>query len=68
MTPLEALAAATYLPGKHLEKLNLTPGLGYITEGSQADLVILDKDFRDDINNTRAISTVITEGKIVERF
>jgi len=67
-TPIEALAAATYLPGKHLEKLNLTPGLGYIKEGAQADLVILNKDFRDDINNTRTISTVITEGKIVERF
>ena len=67
-TPIEALAAATYLPGKHLEKLNLTPGLGYITEGAQADLVILDKDFREDINNTREISTVIPAGKIVERF
>ncbi len=67
-TPIEAIAAATYLSGQYLEELKLTQGLGYITEGAQADLVILDKDFRDDINNTRTISTVITAGKIVERF
>jgi len=67
-TPIEALAAATYLPGRHLEKLNLIPGLGYLTEGAQADLVILDKDFRDDINNTREISTVISGGRVVTRY
>ncbi|WP_250656006.1 amidohydrolase family protein [Alkalimarinus coralli] len=66
-TPEEAVAAATYLPGRHLEKLNLTPGLGYITEGAKADLVMLDGDFREDINNTRKISMVIAGGKIVER-
>ena len=66
-TPEEAIAAATYLPGRYLEKLNLTPGLGYITEGAKADLLMLDGDFREDINNTRKISMVIADGKIVER-
>ena len=66
-TPIEAIAAATYLSGRYLEELNLTPGLGYIAEGAKADLLILNGDFREDINNTRKISMVIADGKVVER-
>lgn len=66
-TPIEAIAAATYLSGRYLEELNLTQGLGYIAEGAKADLLILDSDFREDINNTRKISMVIADGKLVER-
>ena len=66
-TPIEAIAAATYQSGRYLEELNLTPGLGYITEGAKADLLIIDGDFREDINNTRKISMVIADGKVVKR-
>ncbi len=66
-TPAEAVAAATSVSGDHLAVLTGEKGLGRIAEGGPADLVILNGDFREDIDRTQDIHTVISSGRIVAR-
>lgn len=66
-TPIEAVAAATYLPGKLYSNVTGQPRVGYLQEGLPADLLILKGDFRDDIRQTQYIDTIVLDGKIVER-
>jgi len=66
-SPIEAMAATTAASGDIIGRLTGTEGLGRIKEGGPADLVILDGDFREDINQTKNIRLVISNGRIVER-
>ncbi len=67
-TPLEAVASATYIPGKLYPSLTGQPRLGYLHAGLPADLVILNGDFRKDIRLTQKIHTVISRGKMIRRL
>jgi len=67
-SPIEAVAAATCVPGKLLETLTGIQGLGTIQVGKPADLVILNRDFRNDIRQTENIFMVISDGRIVDRM
>ena len=62
LTPTQALETATRKPAEFLGKLD---SLGTIERGKIADLVLLDADPLDNIHNTRRISTVILQGRIV---
>jgi len=66
-SPLEAVSAATYVPGKLYAKITDQPLLGYIREGAPADLLILNGDFRDDITQTQNIHVVVYKGKMIRR-
>jgi len=66
-TPEEAVMAATGVSGKWMETLTGTKGLGQIQSGGPADILILNKDFRQDIRQTENIYMVIANGRIVER-
>ncbi|RJP84771.1 MAG: hypothetical protein C4518_18165 [Desulfobacteraceae bacterium] len=66
-TPEEAVMAATAVSGKWMETLTGTQGLGLIKEGGPADILILNKDFRQDIRQTENIYMVIANGRIVDR-
>lgn len=67
-SPQEALAAATSVPAKYYSHMLDDPGIGYIVEGGPADLVILRDDFRDDIQNTASIDTIIQRGCVIKRL
>jgi imidazolonepropionase-like amidohydrolase len=67
-TPLEAVAAATYVPAKYYSSVLGKEGLGHIAEGAPADVVILNGDFRNDIRQTTNIDTVIMGGNIIHRM
>ena len=67
-TPQEAVAAATYIPGKLYTEMTGQPQLGYLQEGSPADLIILNGDFRKDISQTQNINTLILKGKLIQRI
>jgi len=60
--------AATGVSGKWMEILTGAKGLGRIQEGGPADIVILNKDFRQDIRQTENIYKIIANGRIVERL
>ena len=62
MSPAQTLATATSNPA---ELMNSNAGI--IEVGRRADLVILNKNPLVDIGNTRAIDTVIINGRVYER-
>ena len=64
LTTMQALESATRNPVLFLGKLN---SLGTIEQGKVADLLLLDASPLDDIHNTRRISAVILQGRIVPR-
>jgi imidazolonepropionase-like amidohydrolase len=66
-SPEEAVDAATSVSGQMLKRLTGVEGLGLIREGGPADLLILNKDFREDIRQTENIYMVIADGRIVDR-
>lgn len=66
-TPLEAVAAATSVSGQMLQQLSGAKGLGLIAEGGPADVLILNRDFREDIRQTENIYMVIANGRVVDR-
>ncbi len=63
LTAREALAAAT---GNYSEQLGWHE-LGMVAPGRRADLLVLDANPLEDIRNTTRISSVLLEGKIVDR-
>jgi outer membrane lipoprotein SlyB len=64
MTPLQALRSATILPAR----INgLGDSLGSIEEGKLADMVLLEANPLTDIRNTRKISAVIANGRLIDR-
>jgi imidazolonepropionase-like amidohydrolase len=64
LTPLAALQTATINPARFLGRL---AELGTVEPGKLADLVVLDRDPRLDIANTRAIAAVVAAGRYLSR-
>lgn len=64
LTPIQALETATRNPAEFLGRLD---NVGTIEQGKLADLVLLDANPLDDIRNTKSISSVILQGRIVPR-
>jgi hypothetical protein len=62
LTEQQVLFSATVAPASHMKILS-----GQIKIGYQADLVLLDKNPLDNISNTRAINTVISNGRLYSR-
>lgn len=58
----DALAAATYVPARHMRQ----PDLGVVAPGMAADLVILAKNPLKRIENTRSIIAVFRGGVLVD--
>lgn len=67
-TPVEALAAATGVPGKTLGQWLGVKGLGRIEPGAPADLLLVDGNPTKEIRDTARISAVFSRGKEVERL
>jgi imidazolonepropionase-like amidohydrolase len=63
MSPMEVLVAATKTGAQFLGREH---DLGTVEEGKLADLLVLDKDPLNDISNTRSISTVIVDGRVLD--
>jgi hypothetical protein len=61
MKPIDALRTATINPVKYL---NMTDSLGTIEKGKRADVVLLNANPLLNINNTKNINAVISNGKI----
>ena len=64
LTPAAALRAATLGPA---EFLGATDSLGTVAAGKVADLVLLDADPLADIGNTRRITAVVLNGRLLAR-
>ncbi len=63
MTPMQAIQAATSKPAQRLGLADL----GLLQPGYSADFVVLDEDPLEDIRNTRSISSVYLNGKMLDR-
>jgi imidazolonepropionase-like amidohydrolase len=63
MTPMQAIVAATSKPAQRLG----LDDLGLLQPGYSADLVVLDENPLDDIRNTRSISLVFLNGRMLDR-
>jgi hypothetical protein len=63
LTPFEVLRAATIEPARFL---GLLDSLGTVETGKLADLVLLDADPLADVRNTRRISAVMSNGRLVD--
>ena len=64
LSPFEALQSATVLPARFLGR---GEGAGMVTEGSPADLVLLEADPLAAIGNTRRIAGVVRRGEWLDR-
>lgn len=64
LTPLEALRAATLNPARYFDK---TSEFGAVAPGMVADLVLIDGDPLADIRNARRISSVVVNGRYLDR-
>ena len=63
MTPMQAIVAATSKPAQRLG----LDDLGLLQPGYSADLVVLDENPLDNIRNTRSISLVFLNGRMLDR-
>ena len=63
LTPMQAIMAATV---NAAELLELERRIGTIERGKAADLVLLDANPLQEIANTKKISTVIVDGRVVD--
>lgn len=59
MTPAQALRSATTTPANWLKRKS-----GKIASGYDANMILLDKNPLEDISNTKAINTVISQGRV----
>lgn len=64
LTPMEALQTATLNPAEFLGRQK---EMGTVAKGKIADLVLLDANPLQDIRNTRRISAVILNGRLLDR-
>jgi imidazolonepropionase-like amidohydrolase len=62
--PLDVIKIATR---NGAQALGIEEDVGTIESGKQADMIILSDDPVDDINNTRKIEAVISDGQFVNR-
>jgi hypothetical protein len=63
LSPMQAIMAAT---SNGAELLGLRPTLGTVEKGKLADLVLVDANPLQDITNTKKISRVIKDGRVVD--
>jgi len=63
LTPEQALAAATNLPGEFLR----VPGLGRIQPGAPADLLVLREDPTQSLDALETLEAVIADGRLYTR-
>jgi imidazolonepropionase-like amidohydrolase len=63
-TPLESLRTATVNPAQFF---GMTDSMGSIEVGKTADLVVVDANPLADISNTKRISAVIVEGRLLKK-
>lgn len=63
LTPMEGLVAATRTGARFLARED---EVGTVEEGKLADVVVLDKDPLADIQNTRSVSLVIVDGRVID--
>jgi imidazolonepropionase-like amidohydrolase len=64
LTPMEALQTATRNPAEYFGKLD---SMGTVEKGKLADFVILNANPLDEIDNVRAISAVVVNGRFLNR-
>jgi imidazolonepropionase-like amidohydrolase len=62
MTPVQALRAATLTPARFLGVRGVT---GTVSQGSIADLLLVDADPLADIRNTRRVHAVVANGRLI---
>lgn len=67
MTPAQVLKAATGDAAKAMRLHGIAGGIGTLAHSSWADFLVLDRDPRVDIRNTRSISAVYMNGVEVKR-
>jgi imidazolonepropionase-like amidohydrolase len=63
LTPGEVLVAATKTGAQFLARED---ELGTVEQGKLADILVLDRNPLEDIQNTRSISTVIVDGRVLD--
>ena len=66
-SPLQALALATGKPGAVLAQWLQLPGLGTVSEGAPADLLIMNGDPTQQIDEISQIRDIISRGRIISR-
>ena len=64
LTPMQALQSATLNAARYL---GITDAFGTVEVGKIADLVLLDGNPLEDIRNTRKISAVVVNGRILDK-
>ena len=64
LSPYEILKASTLTPARYLGSMAME---GTITEGKNANLVLLNKNPLEDIKNTKTIEGVLLKGKWLDR-
>ena len=64
LTPYEALRASTVSAARYLSTMAIE---GTISEGKNANMVLLNKNPLEDINNTKTIEGVMLKGKWFDR-
>jgi imidazolonepropionase-like amidohydrolase len=63
LTPMETLVAATKVGAEFLQREN---ELGTVEEGKLADILVLNRDPLASISNTRSVSTMIVDGRVLD--
>jgi imidazolonepropionase-like amidohydrolase len=63
LTPMEVLVAASRTGARFLGRED---EVGTVEEGKLADVLVLDKDPLADIQNTRSVSLVIVDGRLID--
>ena len=64
LTPMEALQTATRNPTIYL---GLSDMVGTVEEGKKADLVLLEANPLENISNTKRITAVIVNGRLIPK-
>jgi imidazolonepropionase-like amidohydrolase len=64
LSPMEALQTATRNPAIYLGLIDM---VGTVDEGKKADLVLLEANPLENISNTKRISAVVVNGRLIPK-